>query len=401
MISLTEALALYPQSLHALPVENCALHDALGRVLAEPVASAVDLPLFTQSAVDGYALNTADADKTLKLLGDIPAGSPVAHKLVPGAAMRILTGGALPQGADAVARQEIVERTGETVRLLKTVTAGADTRYRGEELKAGEVIAQIGQRLNSGLLAGLAMAGVQEIRAHRRPRIALLVTGDEISDPGAGNVAGLKPGQVYDANGPLVRGWLVERGYPAPVIRHVPDRPQAVQEALAEALASADLVISTGGVSVGDRDYLPELAPKLGVNRIFWKVAQKPGKPLWFGVKDNTAFLGLPGNPAAVLIGLAVHAGRVLGVLEGRAPLQPEWRTGILEAPVKADAQRDRLVRMTLRYGETGSALLAALPRQDSHMLSNLNRAAALAWVPIRSGSYEAGQTLLWIPLLP
>jgi molybdopterin molybdotransferase len=395
MISLTEALTLYPQALQSLPAENCALGEALGRVLAEPVLSTVDLPLFTQSAVDGYALNTADAHQSLKLLGDIPAGSPAAHKLAAGTAMRILTGGALPEGADTVARQEIVERGDGGICLLKPVVAGADTRYRGEELKAGEIIAEAGQCLHSGLLAALAMAGVAEVRTHRRPRIALLVTGDEIAPIGTP----LKPGQVYDANGPLVRSWFIERGYAAVEIRYVLDRPEAVEQALAEALASADLVISTGGVSVGDRDYLPEIAPKLGVEKVFWKVAQKPGKPLWFGVKDSKALLGLPGNPAAVLVGLAVHAACALGVMEGMAAPQPEWRLGILQSAVKADAQRDRLVRMTLDYDESGRALLAALPKQDSHMLSNLGRAAALAWLETRATPHEAGAVLRWLPL--
>ena len=400
MITLLEALDLYPKSLRPLPSETCALVDALGQVLAEPIASNVDLPLFTQSAVDGYALLSADTAAavpiTLRLTGEVPAGAPAAGKVISGTAMRILTGGALPEGADTVARQEIVERTGDTIRLHKAVAAGADTRYRGEELKPGEVSAEAGQRLHSGLLAALAMSGVSQVCVHRRPRIAVLVTGDEIAAVGAA----LKPGQVYDANGPLVRSWFIERGYPAPDIRYVPDRPEAVEQALADALAAADLVISTGGVSVGDRDYLPELAPKLGVKKIFWQVAQKPGKPLWFGVKDNKALLGLPGNPAAVLVGLAVHASCVLGVLEGRAPPQPEWRTGILEAAVKADAHRDRLVRMSLRYDESGRVVLSNLPRQDSHMLSNLGQAAALVWLPARELPFAPGEVLRWVPLM-
>lgn len=395
MISLTEALARYPQTLKPLPAESCALEQSLGRVLAEPVASKIDLPLFTQSAVDGYALRAADAQMELRLTGDIPAGSPATHGLKPGTAMRILTGGALPETADTVARQEIVERTGDVIRLAKPVTVGADTRHRGEELKKGEVIAEAGQRLHSGLLAALAMAGVSEISVRRSPRIAVLVTGDEIVRVGST----LKPGQVYDANGPLMKSWFVEHGYAAPDVRYVSDRPDAVEQALKAALDSSDLIISSGGVSVGDRDYLPQLAPKLGVEKIFWNVAQKPGKPLWFGVKDGRAFMGLPGNPGAVLIGLAVHVSCVLGVLEGRATPQPEWRTGILEASVKADAHRDRLVRMSLRYDDTGRVQLKPLPRQDSHMLSNLAKAAALVWLPVRNSDYAVGETVRWLSL--
>ncbi|MEK6806171.1 MAG: molybdopterin molybdotransferase MoeA [Pseudomonadota bacterium] len=394
MITLSDALAQYPQTLKPLPAETCPLEQALSRVLAQPVASKIDLPLFTQSAVDGYALRAADAQKTLKLTGEVPAGSPSSHALSAGTAMRILTGGALPEGADTVARQEIVERSGETIRLTKPVNVGADTRYRGEELKQGEAIAETGQRLHSGLLAALAMAGVFKISVRRRPRIALLVTGDEIARIGSP----LKPGQVYDANGPLMHGWLHERGYRAD-IQYVPDRPEAVEQALKQALDSSDLVISSGGVSVGDRDYLPQLAPKLGVQKIFWNVAQKPGKPLWYGVRNGAAFMGLPGNPGAVLIGLAVHVSAVLGVLEGHSTPQPEWRAGILEKEVKADAHRDRLVRMTLRYEESGCVHLKSLPRQDSHMLSNLASAGALVWLPVKNGDYAAGETVRWLTI--
>ncbi len=412
MISLADALARYPQTLKPLPAETIALEQALGRVLAQPVASKVDLPLFTQSAVDGYALRAADAQMNLRLTGDIPAGCPATQGLKPGTAMRILTGGALPEGADTVARQEIVERTGDVIRLTKPVTVGADTRYRGEELKKGELIAEAGQRLHSGLLAALAMAGVSEVSVRRRPRIAVLVTGDEIVRVGST----LKPGQVYDANGPLMKSWFVEHGYAVPDIHYVPDRPDAVEQALKAALDASDLIISSGGVSVGDRDYLPQLAPKLGVQKIFWNVAQKPGKPLWFGCRPaaqtteeispgmaaplhQTAFMGLPGNPGAVLIGLAVHVSCVLGVLEGRTTSQPEWRAGILEAPVKADAHRDRLVRMSLRYDESGRVMLKSLPRQDSHMLSNLAQAGALVWLPARTNDYAAGESVRWLEL--
>jgi len=401
-IALRDALELYGQTLRPLPAEPCALEDALGRVLAQPAASRVDLPLFTQSAVDGYALRSADvamacaqASVALKLVGDVPAGAPSTGAVEAGTAMRILTGGALPEGADACARQEIVERDGDSIRLRAPVRAGADTRYRGEELKQGDVMAHPGQRLHAGLLAALAMAGVTEVHAHRRPRIAVLVTGDEIAPLGAV----LKPGQVHDANGPLVRSWLLERGFAVGRVQYVPDRPEAVRGALAAALDAADLVITTGGVSVGDRDYLPQLAPALGVTKVFWQVAQKPGKPLWFGVRERTALLGLPGNPAAVLVGLAVHAARVLALLEGLAQPQPEWREGVLEAAAKADAHRDRLVRMSLGYADGGRAVLGALPRQDSHMLSNLARAGALAWLPAREAPYQAGETVRWIAL--
>lgn len=402
MVTLTDALALYTSSLKPLPAGTCALTDALGRVLVEPVLAGIDLPLFTQSAVDGYALHSADtvaattgAPVVLTLVGEVPAGAPMGGTLAPGTAVRILTGGALPHGADTVVRQEHAERTDTGICLSSPLRSGVDTRFRGEELKRGELLAGPGDRLRAGLLAALAMAGVADVNVRRRPRIAVLVTGDEVAPRGTP----LAPGQIYDANGPLVRAWLVERGYVEPAICYVPDDPATLTRSLATAIAGADLVITTGGVSVGDRDYLPEYAAKLGVRQIFWKVAQKPGKPLWFGTTDNCAVLGLPGNPAAVLVCLAVHVACVLGVLEGVVTPQPPWRVGILNNGTDADSRRDRLVRMSLRDDESGRAVLHTLPRQDSHMLSNLRHADALVWLPSRDRAYAAGEAVRWLSL--
>jgi molybdopterin molybdotransferase len=183
-----------------------------------------------------------------------------------------------------------------------------------------------------------------------------------------------------------VQGWLRERGYAAPPPLYVADRREDLASALARALDGADLVLTTGGVSVGDRDYVPGVAEALGVRRVFWKVAQMPGKPLWFGVRGARALLAMPGNPAAVLVGLSVHVACALAALEGEAAPSPAWRAGVLEAAAAPDERRDRLVRMTVRYDDTGRARLGALPRQDSHMLSNLGAASALAWTPLGPG---------------
>ena len=167
---------------------------------------------------------------------------------------------------------------------------------------------------------------------------------------------------------------------------------------MSAALDSADLVVTSGGVSVGDRDFVPLVAGRLGVREVFWKVAQKPGKPLWFGMREGKALLGMPGNPAAVLVCLAVHARAVLGLLEGETDTQPAWRTGVLASAVPADAQRDRLVRM--RVDVTNSAaVLHLLPHQESHMLSNLASAHALAWLRASDSAFAGGDTVPWIEI--
>lgn len=394
-VSLATALQAYAQELAPLPTECRRLDDALGCVLAQDVHSTVDLPMFTQSAVDGYALRSADAARPLQLVGAVAAGAAAMQALQPGTSVRILTGAGLPLGSDCVARQEIVERDADSIRVLQPLAVGADTRWRGEELKRGDLIACAGQRVNSGLLAALAMAGVCGVGVRRRPRVVVLVTGDEVAAPGAA----LSPAQVFDANGPLVRAWFVERGYPPPELKYVADRPTAVADALRGALERADLVISTGGVSVGDRDYLPEIAPRLGVRKVFWKVAQKPGKPLWFGECNGVGFLGLPGNPGAVLVGLAVHVATALGVLEGRTSAAPPWCFGRLQTATRADVRCDRLVRMSQLHSPDGQMRLVALPRQESHMLSNLASANALAWLPSRDTDYAESELVRWIPL--
>lgn len=395
LLSLEAALAEYARRIHPLPARPRRVVEALGEVLAEPACSAVDLPLFTQSAVDGYALRSADSAQALRVTGEIAAGDDGRLQVGPGEAVRIFTGGPLPQGADTVARQEIVRREGDTIRFESALAAGVDTRYRGEEIRSGDPIAAPGQRLHSGLLAALAMAGVAEVALRPRPRVAVLVTGNEIAR--AGEV--LAEGHVHDANGPLCSGWLQEQGYPLALLRYVPDTLAAATAALQEASAVADLVISTGGVSVGDHDHLPAAAQAVGFERVFWKVAQKPGKPIWFGMKGNVPLLALPGNPAAVLIGLYVHVTRALQLLEAATDPAPRWRTGVLAEEFRADRQRDSLLRVELRYGADGTLRLARLGKQDSHMLSNLAQADALAWLPAQDAPLPAGTIVRWIPL--
>jgi molybdopterin molybdotransferase len=399
LILLDEALAAYARELSPLAVETVPLAHALGRVLAAPCAATVDLPAFTQSSMDGYAIRASetaaaadDMPVVMPVAGAMAAGTAVIAPMLPGTAFRIFTGAPLPAGADTVVRQELVERVADDIVLREPVPAGTAIRYRGEELRRGDTVARAGQRLNAGLLAALARAGVAEVAIHRCPRIAVLVTGDEVLEPGQS----LAAGRIHDANGPLVDAWLRERGYPAPLRLYVRDEPKAVAAALTTALATADLVITTGGVSVGDRDYVPSVAGELGVHKVFWKVAQKPGKPLWFGRRGSSSLLGMPGNPAAVLVCLTIHAAAMLSLLEGEVPASPAWRQAPLAAAVAADGERDRLVRMRV---DDADGRLVPLPRQESHMLSNLADASVLAWLPRRDQAYAENERVRWVAL--
>lgn len=406
LVSVAQALATYRRVLIPLPARKLHIEAALGQVLAESVQAAVDLPLFDQSAVDGYAVRSEDLSKAsaqrpveLSLSGEIPAGQSKAMLLAPGCAMRILTGAPVPAGADTIVRQEWVVREGDVVRVARALAPATDLRMRGEELRSGAELAEAGLRLDPGRLAALAMAGVSRVRAHPRARVTVLVTGDEVKP--AGEL--LAPGQIFDANGPLVRGWLAQRGQPLVSCRGVADRFEDVCEALAQGLEESDIVITTGGVSVGDRDYIPAAAERLGVTRHFWKLAQKPGKPLWFGSRNkaegSTALVGLPGNPAAVLVGLTVHVAAVIRALEGE-DAGPNWGYAALREDALPADQRDQWLRMRIRVDPlTGTATLAPLPRQASHMLSNLIAADVLAWVPASDDAWRAGSIVRWLAL--
>ncbi|MDB5988402.1 MAG: hypothetical protein JWR16_3455 [Nevskia sp.] len=407
MISLEDALAIYAQTLHALPAETIAIADAAQRVLAQPLIAQTDLPRIDQSAMDGYALRAADvanasADAPLRLpiVQQIAAG---AHEtltpLLAGSVARILTGAPVPPGADTVIPQERVLREGRELVFSEPYAADKNIRRRGEELRHGTTIAAAGQRITPGLLASLINAGITELRVHRRPRIRVLVTGDEVRPAGST----LAQGQIPDSNGPMVRAVLTCWGVLALSVEHVGDTIEAVRDALARGLAETDLVISAGGASVGDRDYIVAVAEQLGVQRVFWKVAQKPGKPMFFGVRETdqgqATLLALPGNPGAVLIGLALHVQRTLDLLEGIKHPAPHWAMGVLSESIDADAQRVRLVRMQLNHDASGVARLSPLPNQDSHMLSNLSAADVLVWVPAGDVALAAGAKVQWVSL--
>jgi molybdopterin molybdotransferase len=403
MIPLEQALAAYPENLRPLPSEAVPVTQALNRVLAQPQQARTDLPRFDQSAMDGYAFRAADlagagaaTPLRLPVTARLAAGPHEnLQPLPPGTAARILTGAPLPPGADTVIPQERVTRAGDTLVFTEPYPADKNIRRRGEELKQGAPIAAAGQRVSPGLLAALVNAGVDRLDVHRQPRIRVLITGDEIRPPGTA----LKTGEIHDSNGPLIGAVLQRWGYPAPRIEHVPDDVQRVRDALGAALEDADVVLSAGGASVGDHDFLPGTAEALGLRRVFWKVAQKPAKPLFFGLRDNRVHLALPGNPGAVLISLALHVRRVLDCLEGVSQPGPHWNAGHLVEAVERDSQRVRLLRMRLDHAADGTAVLHPLPKQDSHMLSNLASAQVLAWVPIGEGACAAGTLLQWTTL--
>lgn len=397
MISLSEALALYPLHVRPLRTQPTPLQTALGHVLRAPAQARCDLPRFSQSALDGYVFTNDDAatPTTLTITDSIAAGDTgELRPLQNGECQRILTGARVPPNAGAVIGQENTSVADGRMTFSQPLKPGANIRWQGEELRENATIGRTGQRLTPGHLASLAAAGIHEVVVTRMPRIRVLVSGDEVKTAGTP----LLDGQIWDANGPLALAWLHAQGYEAD-LHYVSDTREAVAEALNAALAEVDLIITTGGVSVGDRDYIIPVAESLGVERVFWKVAQKPGKPIYFGQRGDRSLIGLPGNPGAVLIGLTLHVRTVLDVMEGAATPGATFFSGTLTHDVKADAKRACLHRMRLEFSDDGRARLQPLPNQDSHMLSNLASADVLVHLPAQEQPHAAGSIVRWTRL--
>jgi molybdopterin molybdotransferase len=401
MISIDEAFAHLDDQIGPLPARRLPLREALGRALAEEAFARIDLPPFRQSAMDGYAVALADlTDATgplrLAVTATSAAGPGGTEPLLPGSCQRIFTGARVPEGADLVIRQEDVERGDDAFIGISSDAAtkqrlGANIREAGEELARGAVVGRSGHRLTHGAIGALAMAGLGSVSVHRAPRVALLVTGDELRDA----QGDLEAGMVFDANSPLLAAWAARQKVEVVTAASLPDDAELLTLALSN--IDADLIITTGGASVGDRDHLRASAAAAGFTEHFWGVAQQPGKPTLFATRRTVALLGLPGNPAAVFAGLATFGARLLSRLEGERNPAPFLHSGRLTSTVRPNPARDLWLRCALVYGEDGSLSLQPLGKQSSHMLSNLLDCDALARIPAADQPVAAGSVVTWL----
>lgn len=396
LISIDEALALIQAQPKTLTAEMLALGDCLNRYLAKAVYSEVNLPSFSQSAVDGYAINCSLDDlqnASFKLNGEIKAGTFSELPLQQNHAIRIFTGGKIPEGTTHVARQEIVIlENADQIRLSEHIKQQADIRFTGEEVKQGQQLAEIGQKINIGALAALSMAGVKNIEVFQQPKVAVVVTGDEVAQ----SPEDLQAGKVFDANGPLLRAWFKDYGIEVEIL-HIADEAEQVTACFEKLKHQYNVIITTGGVSVGDYDFVRPCAFETGFEQVFWKVKQKPGKPLFFAEyqsKDNhhCYMLGLPGNPAAVYVCMQIYGKVLLDALQNQHQ-SVEWFSATLTHELKSDA-RERFLRMHA-YFDQGQLKLKSLAMQQSHMLTNLMQANCLvripANIPLNAGQKVSG----------
>lgn len=387
LISVDQALQMILEQTQTLATEMLPLDQALNRYLAAAIDSAIVLPLFSQSAVDGYALcsaNAVTAYSTFELVGEVRAGQSDTTQLQPGQAMRIFTGARIPAGTTTVARQEIVEAHASHMVMKTDLNLHADIRDAGEEIAQGQRLADAGQQLNIGAISFLSMAGVQQVVVYRYPKVAVVITGDEV----ASGIEDFKAGKIFDANAPLIQAWFQSQGQQAEIL-HVSDDESELHSLLKRLKNQYDVILSTGGVSVGDYDFIRPVALAQGFEQVFWKVKQKPGKPMLFAKyprPDQSCcyLLGLPGNPAAVYVGMQVYTHTLLNTLQGHTHA-PAWISAVMSQDLKADA-RERFLRMRAEFDQ-GTLKLQSLGKQQSHMLSNLLQANCLVRIP-------AGQTI-------
>jgi molybdopterin molybdotransferase len=372
---------------HAAPLEaeETLLADALGRALAADVTASRDQPPFAASAMDGWAVRAADTPGRLTIIGESAAGRGFTGQMGPGEAVRIFTGAAIPAGADAVVIQEDAQRQGETV-TVPAESAGHNLRPAGQDFRAGDILLPAGVRLDPWRLSLAAAAGWPSLTVARRPRVAVLATGEEIVAPGAA----IGPFQIYNSGSTALAALITGWGGEALVLAAAGDDEDAIAAAVAP--ADCDLLVAIGGASVGDHDLVKPALARLGLSLEVESVAMRPGKPTWFGtLGDGRRVLGLPGNPASALVCAELFLRPLLAAIQGADPTLPVFaaRAGV---PLAANGEREHWMRARLAHGPGGEAVVTPFADQDSSLISVF----ALADVIVRrapgSGAVAAGE---------
>ncbi|MHB0934840.1 MAG: molybdopterin molybdotransferase MoeA [Armatimonadota bacterium] len=396
MIPFEDALSLVLS--HAKPLETISvpLDRAFGHCLAELITARMDLPRFDNSAMDGFGVKLADvsgaseeAPARLWLASVVRAGDEAGGELAPGTAVKILTGAPVPAGVEAVVMREYCHEEDGQVLVSRSVKPGENIRRRGEEFRQGDLALPAGLRLNPAGIGLLATLGYTEVPVHRKPRVAVVVTGSELVAPGGE----LHPGQIYDSNSYILAATLHAMGIDDCRLASAEDTPEAIRAQFAAALEWADVVITVGGVSVGDYDFVKEVSESLDIQAHCWKVAIKPGKPFFFGTRGGRLVCGLPGNPVSALLTFYKLVRPALLRLMGESATEPLALIATLTAPINKKAGRLEFVRGIASVRD-GRLLVTPTTGQDSHMLGGFAQANCLIRFPKPAESCAAGEEI-------
>ena len=396
MISVEEARDRILADLRPTPAEVVALASAWSRVTAEPLRARLTQPPADVSAMDGYALRAADGGlgATLTVIGAAPAGHPFAGQVGPGQIVRLFTGSVVPAGADSILLQEDATRDGDTVRVNEAVTADRHIRRAGQDFALGDIVIAAGRRMTARDVGLAAAANHPWLAVHRRPRVAILATGDEIAMPGEP----IPPGGIVSSNSHALAA-LVRAGGGEPVVLPVAADTTAAIAAVADSVHGMDMLVTTGGASVGDHDLVISGLQTRGLVVDFWQIAMRPGKPLLFGRLGPVPVLGLPGNPVSAMVCAILFLQPALALMSGLPAAPPPTTRAILGSALRANDHRADHLRATIATDPDGTLVATPFPIQDSAMLRRLALADGLILRPPHAPALPQGAEVSLIRL--
>jgi molybdopterin molybdotransferase len=394
MITFKEAKQILKENPLPKKSETRSLEKGFGLILAEEVRACLDVPLFDNSAMDGYAL-ISDGASSFKLIGEVKAGDVAHVALGRGEAVRIMTGAKIPDGADTVVMRELAQEQNGALVVKTLPRTGDHIRRRAEEIRAGEVALEVGQRLNPAALSYLASVGVPRVHVFAPPKVAVVVTGNELVD----SVAELEPGKILDSNTLTLKTALKEAGVETITSARALDEPESLRRTVEQALLQQDCLLISGGISVGNWDFTKKVLEELGVRELFWKVAQKPGKPLYFGAKGEKRIFALPGNPASVLVCFYEYVYPYLRHAMGWERPELKKVNAIFSGEERKKTGVTYFSRAELFFDE-GKPQVRLLSGQESFRLGSFAAANALALLPATKELIQTGD-LIEVHLLP
>lgn len=388
MVSVSSALSSINQQVAVLKSVFIPLERALGYVLAEDIFAPISLPPFRQSAMDGYALRHGDL-MDYELVGECKAGDFKEYDLIENQAVRIFTGARVPDQADTVIIQENIKKEGSRIQIQQVPKPFSNVRPMGEQVKEGELIAKKGAKINPAFIGFLAGFGLEEVLVISKPKIALILTGNELQGPGNP----LKPGAVYETNGITMMNILAENDFSVESLVHVPDEEKAIEEAILNALAY-DLVLISGGISVGEYDFVKAGLDSNGVEEKFYKINQKPAKPIFFGKKSDSLVFALPGNPASLFTCMLVYVIPAIRKMVSGKALELNFKKGILNGQIENRFNKSLFLLATEEDG-----IIEILAQQACSMLISFAHSNALVYVDESIERIEFGGQVRYIPI--